>query len=215
MCVCVLVGMCVEGKRSCWCGELPPGWFEPFTRPDPWAHWYEESLLQWRGGAREEEKQLDVREGLVWISVFIKVSYSGLCDGGSLEQTLQFFASICHFKVNVRCTMWWLWSNDSICTFKTHFHNAVLSATGYKTPEKFKFAGDLVNELINSCLVLCWWSSLRIKSCLSISGAKDNTTLKRCGGAEVMCYSSGSVSLSGWFQLIKFGPCFRSHYLYQ
>lgn len=68
---------------------------------------------------------------------------------------------------------------------------------GAKTPEKLKFAGDLVNELINSCLVLCWWSSLRIKSCLSISGAKDNTTLKRCGGAEVMCYSSGSVSLSG------------------
>lgn len=80
---------------------------------------------------------------------------------------------------------------------KLTFTQLFLSATGHKTPEKLKFAGDLVNEFINSCLVLCWWSSLRIKSCLSISGAKDNTTLKRCGGAEVMCYSSGSVSLSG------------------
>lgn len=117
------------------------------------------STLVWRvtasvtGGGERGRETVGCERGLVWISVFIKVRYSGLCDGGSLEQTLQFFASICHFKVNVRCTMWWLWSNDSICTFKTHFHNAVLSANGSKNPWEIK---------------VCWWSRQwidKLRSC--------------------------------------------------
>lgn len=105
MCVCVLVGMCAD-VENCRLDDLS------LSQDLIHEHIGMESHCFSDGGAREEEKQFNVcereREGwfeLVLALFFITVRYSGLCDGGSLEQTLQFFALIGHFKVNVRCTM--------------------------------------------------------------------------------------------------------------